>query len=352
MTTPDTLTDLPPVFVAGYPGDIGGADTECWHTAKLWRRFGLDVTFIPTSRPPRKWYAKLEEIGCRTVRTGPEHLRHVDGLCGGVVVSFCNGRFLGWADRFRRLGCKIVWVNCMTWLSAKERQYCQRWGPFDVYIFQSRYQQEKLLPQLAAFGVTSKRCFQIHGALDWEEFPFHPLAHEPGTAFVIGRISRPDLDKFAADTWSLYGRIGCPIKARVMGWCPKVEQKLGPPPDWAQCLPAGGESPQEFFSELHCMVQVNGGAEENWPRSGLEAMASGVPVVAQNQWGWRDMIRHGETGFLCDTAEEIIHYTTQIARDEGLRLRLADEARRRLEQELANPEPIGEQWRALFCGLS
>jgi len=81
-------------------------------------------------------------------------------------------------------------------------------------------------------------------------------------------------------------------------------------------------------------------------------MASGVPVVAQNQWGWRDMIRHGETGFLCDTAEEIIHYTTQIARDEGLRLRLADEARRRLEQELANPEPIGEQWRALFCGLS
>ncbi len=36
------------LFVCGYPGDVGGANTELWHTIKLWRRGGLDVTLIPT----------------------------------------------------------------------------------------------------------------------------------------------------------------------------------------------------------------------------------------------------------------------------------------------------------------
>ena len=35
------------VYVLGYPGDVGGANTECWHTIKLWRRFGVDVHLIP-----------------------------------------------------------------------------------------------------------------------------------------------------------------------------------------------------------------------------------------------------------------------------------------------------------------
>ena len=31
------------IFLMGYPGDLGGACTEAWHTVKLWRRF--DATF-------------------------------------------------------------------------------------------------------------------------------------------------------------------------------------------------------------------------------------------------------------------------------------------------------------------
>ena len=27
------------VFLIGYPGEMGGANTEAWHTIKLWRRF-------------------------------------------------------------------------------------------------------------------------------------------------------------------------------------------------------------------------------------------------------------------------------------------------------------------------
>ena len=98
----------------GYPGDVGGANTECWHTVKLWRRFGLDVTFVPTWKPTDKWQRRLDGIGCRTVESRAEGLADVPGLPGSIVVSFCNANFLRVADRVRKLGCKIVWLNCMT----------------------------------------------------------------------------------------------------------------------------------------------------------------------------------------------------------------------------------------------
>ena len=72
-------------------------------------------------------------------------------------------------------------------------------------------------------------------------------------------------------------------------------------------------SVQQFLSTLHCLLPVNGGARENWPRAGLEAMAVGVPIVAQNDWGWREMIEHGVTGFLGSNDCELAHYAACLA---------------------------------------
>ena len=136
----------------------------------------------------------------------------------------------------------------------------------------------------------------------------------PDSTFIIGRISRPDPDKYSSNTWPIYARIPYPVRARMMAWDDRVEQKLGCRPDWSDCLRANAEPAAEFLGKLHCMVQINGGAGENWPRSGLEAMATGVPVVVQNQWGWREMVVHGETGYLCDTDEQIAYVGETFAR--------------------------------------
>ena len=66
---PNAKADQTPVFVAGYPGDLGGANTECWHTLRLWRRFGLCVRCIPTWQPDHGWQSRLDEIGCPTFAT-------------------------------------------------------------------------------------------------------------------------------------------------------------------------------------------------------------------------------------------------------------------------------------------
>jgi glycosyltransferase involved in cell wall biosynthesis len=338
------------LFISGYPGEVGGAHTELWHTVKLWRRLGIGVTLIPTWKADAGWKGRLDAIGCRTRESNPDDLENVPGLAGAIVVSMCNSRFLAVAERFRELGCKIVWLGSMNWLFPQERRHYSRHGLFDRYVFQSRYQHDELAPQLAKYGYDDSRGRIIRGAFDVEEFPLRPLRHSPGETFVIGRLSRAVADKFSPRTWEVYRRTPPPVSARVMGWNASVEARLGRPPRWAECLPEGAETAQAFLARLHCLVQMGGTAVENWPRVGLEAMAAGVPVVTDNKGGWTEMIEHGATGFLCDDERDFARGVADLAGDEALRMKDAASARAAVER-LADPGALGGQWRELFNSL-
>jgi glycosyltransferase involved in cell wall biosynthesis len=76
-------------------------------------------------------------------------------------------------------------------------------------------------------------------------------------------------------------------------------------------------------------------------------MAAGVPVVAENRFGWPEMIRHGETGLLCDTPADFTAALARLAADEPYRMQLAENARRAVEA-MADPALLGRQWRELF----
>jgi hypothetical protein len=341
-----------PVYVIGAPSYVGGADTELWHTLRLWRSNNLEVALVPTWGLSEEWRKKCEGIGCEVHLPGnPQSLLDVPGLRGSIVVSFCNKHFLENASSLRQIGCKTVWLNCMTWMFDDERKHYRTHGPFDHYVFQSKYQQWSLTCELENYGYCDASGSVIHGAFDLEAFPFRPLLREPGAPFVIGRISRPDPDKYSSNTWPIYSRMPQPLRARLMAWDRRIEKKLGTPPEWAECLEANRETPQLFFGKLHCMVQINGGAAENWPRSGLEAMASGVPLVVQNEWGWREMVRHDETGYLCNNDDEFVSCATKLANDDGHRLTMARLARKAMEEDLANPDVIWERWSEVFRRL-
>lgn len=343
------------IFVAGYPGEIGGANTECWHTIKLWRRFGVEVVCLPTwpadlaPEDLARWHGRLEAIGVRTCLAAPEDLARVAGLGGAPVVAFCNVRFLRAADRFRALGCPIVWVGCMNWLFPDERLHYRRGGTFERYVFQSVFQRDQLEPQLRKFGYDAPQGRLIRGAFDCAEFSFRPRARRPGQPFVVGRLSRAAADKFHPDTWQIYAAVPG-RRARVLGFGPAVEQILGPPPAWAEVLAPGAESPQEFLGSLHALVMA-GRTEENWPRAGLEAMAAGVPVVADARGGWSEMIRHGRTGYLAENGAAMSACAARLAGDDNHRLDVARAARRAVE-ELSDPHAIWQEWRALFESLS
>jgi len=340
------------LFICGYPSAVGGANTELWHTVKLWRSYGLGVTLIPTWKADSQWRRRLDQIGCQTVESNPDDLQNLPGLPGSSVVAMCNTKFLAVAERFRELGCRIVWLGCMNWLFPEERLHYRKFGIFDRHVFQSRYQRDQLVPQLRKFGYRDGCGRLIRGAFAADEFPFRPLTHRPREIFTIGRISRAAADKYSPRTWQIYARIPHPIAARVMGWAKEVRTQLGVPPRWATCLPAAAQTPREFLATLQAMVHAGGQAAENWPRVGLEAMAAGVPIVAESRGGWREMIRHGQTGYLCESDDQFAYYTARLAYDEPHRLQIARQARTVLEAELAHPQAIWEAWRSLLQGLN
>lgn len=338
------------VFVLGYPGTLGGANTELWHTLKLWRQYGLRVTLIPTwGEPEPEQRARVEAIGCKTVAGHPDLLQGIEGLAGATVVSFCNEHFLKSADKLRAMGCKLVWVNCMNWLHPSERLFCNESGAFDAYVFQSQFQHDELAPQLKQFR-GDRQCHVIHGAFDPGEFPLDPTPHKQGEPFVVGRLSRAYSDKYNRKMWEVYGRIPHNTKARVMGWDQKIQDYCGKPPAWAEVLPANAEPAPKFLRSLHALVPVAGGAIENWPRVGLEAMACGVPLVVDASGGWPEMVEHGQTGYLCKSHDEIAYYAARLAYDEQERMGLIIQARQAVER-LSEPGTLWEGWQKVFEAL-
>jgi Glycosyl transferases group 1 len=340
------------VFLIGYPGEMGGANTEAWHTVKLWRRFGVDVHLIPTWAADERWRSRLDALGCTTHQVRPEDLECAPGLAGTPVVGMCNSAFLEVAHRLRAIGCPIIWVNCMTFMFEHEKCFFAEHGPADAMVYQSEFQRSQIEPQLTQYGYEPATGHLIRGAFDLDEWQFRPRSHGKGETFVVGRVARPDQDKWSSNTWPIYERIQYRHKrALMLGMNDRTHAKLGKPPTWADCLKPMAISVQQFFATLHCLLPVNGGARENWPRAGLEAMAAGVPIVAQNEWGWREMIEHGVTGFLGSCDEELAHYTAMLAYDEDLRMRIVRAAHERLVNDFAKPEVIWTGWQRLFESL-
>jgi hypothetical protein len=339
------------LFVLGYPGDVGGANTELWHTVKLWRRSGIEVTLVPTWKADPRWQARLDVLGCRTVLSSQETLHTLDGLAGAIVVGMCNSHFLACGRQLRELGCKTVWVSCMNWLFPAERLFYARAGTFDRHVFQSCYQRDQLVPQLRRWGFRESAGRVIRGAIAAEEFPPAPRPHAAGEVFVVGRISRAEPDKFPRNLWPVYGRVPHCLRARVLGWSAAIEARLGPAPAWAECFPAGSLATAGFLATLHAMVPVGGEAVENWPRVGLEAMAAGVPLVVPAEGGWNEMLRHGQTGYLCRSDDETAYYTARLAYDEAHRLAITRQARDALVGDLAEPAGLARAWQELFQSL-
>jgi len=65
----------------------------------------------------------------------------------------------------------------------------------------------------------------------------------------------------------------------------------------------------------------------------LEAMSSGMPVIATDVSGIRELIHHRETGFLCGTSSEEIREAIKIVlSDRGLCVRMGRNARNYIHQ--------------------
>jgi len=338
---------------AGWAGPIGGAGSEAFETARMFISRGLEVHMIPTWESPKPGRRQeVEALGVTVHCIKPAGVGDLLRELGGPpVVSFCNPGFLTHYRKFKEHS-PTVWVNCMTSVSGEERTAWKKAGLPSAFVFQSEFQRRILENRLRRHQYRPELGHLIHGAFCFDTWEFAPQGREPGQPFVVGRAARPDPAKWSSNTFDALDPVPN-IQAICLGADERVRRQLGSR-KYAEILAPGTLPAREFYSRLHAMIGYNSTAKENWPRVGLEAMATGVPLVVDGHWGWTEMIRHGETGFLARRTSEFTEYLQLLERDEPLRLRIAQQARRSLEQELARPDAIWggwcEIWRAIGAG--
>ena len=97
--------------------------------------------------------------------------------------------------------------------------------------------------------------------------------------------------------------------------------------------------PDDLWSRGKCGLKV------------LQYMAAGLPVVANPVGVHREMVRHGETGFLVRSPEQWLEAIARLARHPALRARLGRAGRQRVEADYAVAGGAAA-WRSLLDSLS
>jgi glycosyltransferase involved in cell wall biosynthesis len=352
MTTSPVSSTMrtPEIWVGGYPGPYGGADTELDHQVDLWLSHGVRVHLVPTWDPDPALRADL------TARGAVTHAFRPDIFAGKVVVSYCNSDFLERLPAIYDAGpprC-VIWANCMTWTFPHEME-CHRRGLISLFIFQSEYQRLWLLPELRA----------IRPVQELEGYrPFFSMrrwspaqrAADPARDgyYGIGRVSRDDAAKYPADLWDTFSQVRAPVpvKSFVLGWGPHALRKCGMPQehhdlDWMVWAPTAVTA-QHLFGQVHTLIHQTGGSRENWPRVAFEAWASGVALLAECDYAWPELIEHGRTGILCRSSEEFGEYASELAFDEQRRKGITSAALRQLLGEHCNARKSFAAWRQVL----
>jgi len=371
------------LYFFNWPSNVGGADTKMVHLLRLLHR-DYEITMVPNREEQfeqQRWREFLDSLEVRYCRYEnlPERLE-------GWAVSLCNVKFFeeGKAVEMRRRGLKVAWSSEMMWHHDGELGYMLlRW--VDKVLYVSPVQRAALeggyataLGNPAAFagggyvvrpedaavsgeiasrpGRPGLRWVMTGNFVDPNAFPFRDRAAErkPGQPLVIGRLSRPDPDKFPEDFPAFYEGLGVePARFRVMAWSEQLRERWKDHAfdDRWDLLPQETEAQVPFLHSLDLFVYELGGRfSESWGRAVVEAMLTGaVPIVpADRRHHLHHLITHGESGFLCETRADFARWTQLLANDTALRDRMSLAARAHAVGKLCDPDEHRRLWRLVF----
>lgn len=330
------------LFIYGHPGIYGGASSELYHQIHIWKNLDLELSIIPTMQGYKNepLYQEMLDLGIKYYE--PHDFSDITE--DDAVINFCSKEFL---ERIKDISLKTrrnIFVNCMSWIFPLEREAAK-----DDLIGFFLYQRPQILQEhqkeLTRSG--SKAQFlhfspYFHG----ENFNFSCIEQD---LTHIGRISRQDTDKFSKNVLHIYEYIVSPKlkQGHFLGFDHRSESKIGKPPTWIKTYHTHQQLPvKDFYKQVDFIVQSTD-TNENWPRIGFEAMATGTPLVVDNRGGWRYMIEHGVDGFLCNHERDFIYYGSRLAYDFDLRKEIAHNAKVKW-QKLGGFEVSSQSWNDVF----
>jgi glycosyltransferase involved in cell wall biosynthesis len=148
--------------------------------------------------------------------------------------------------------------------------------------------------------------------------------------FTVGRLSRDVPEKHFQNDRLLYDAlVENNIRVEIMGGLllsKQVNKNVH--------LHAAGKYPADLFMRnLNCFYyRTDQNYIEPFGRVILEAMATGLVVVAHYKGGYKDYIRHGVDGFLFQNQQDAFKIILKLKSDPDMRIKIGKNARKKVEE--------------------
>ncbi len=195
----------------------------------------------------------------------------------------------------------------------------------------------------AARGVPASRLYFLPNVVDTERFqPPSALSQNPFTLIAVGRlVKQKRLDRFVTILGRLRMDYGLKVRGLIVGpGCqnedlrPELEnqaRRLGLFPGIVE-FRGGVSDTRSLYREAAVCVLTS--EYEGTPNVLLEAMASGLPVVAANVGGVPQIVQDGQTGFLLESwdIDGFVAALARLARSPELRTEMGRRARAFVEE--------------------
>lgn len=326
------------LFIVGIPGKVGGAATKIRHLIYLLKdEYDLTVVLNHVSWLKDQHvirFLKQQEVRHCLLKDLPEQL-------AGIALVICEVDFFitGAAQAVKRRGLKLVFSNEMMWEFKGEADAVKA-GLIDKVLFVSDFQAARFAGLY--HGVPSA----IPGNyVAPEDFGFKERRHP---TFTLGRLSRPDPDKYPEDFPVFYEELGLKdVKYRVMAWDDRLRRKFlwhrfGP--EWDLLAPQR-EDTEKFLHSLDLFVYPLGHLfKESWGRSTVEAMLTGcIPLVPAGHQ-FHNLIVPAETGFICRSFSEYREIIHELDGNHPWRQKLSRQCAEHARTRICSPDEHRRIW--------
>lgn len=201
-------------------------------------------------------------------------------------------------------------------------------------------------------GVPRGKLVIIPNALDANAFPPSRVPRDQPAPYPIGFVGRLDPVKRLPDLIEVAARLRGRVQVHIYGEGPQrpILENMIDQLALGDCVTLHGQipRPQEALATLGLFVLPS--INEGMPLVLLEAMAAGVPIVARDVPGVRDVVRDGHTGLLVrgSAVIDLVSAVQTVIEDPLLRRRLIEQAAAEVRSHFTWPVVL-EQYRHLLA---